>query len=362
MSCHGVDELALERPATKPGAGALRRTRSESGRSLGDAGIKAGLKAVQLGPVLILLILALVMTTLEPIFLTERNVQNVFVQSSVTATLGLGMLLVIITRGIDLSVGSVLALSTVTGGLVFESQVNSGAPVALTMVLTGAAVGLVNGILFVKGRLPHPFIVTLAMLSAARGLALVLADGVPLPGMPPLITAIGQDFVGVVPVPALLVAILALATWVLTRWMQWGRWIYAIGDNPEAAVRMGIPVDRVLISVYVLSGIGAGFAALIVAGRTNAALPTAGELAELDAIGAVIIGGASFLGGRGNVMNVIVGALTIGVIRNGLNLLNVDPFWQLIAIGTVIVLAVQLDVLRTRFEDRLRLMHAERAT
>lgn len=320
-----------------------------SGRFLSFA-----LTAVKIGPVLILILIAAAMTALEPIFFTERNIQNVLVQSSVIAAIGLGQLLVIVTRGIDLSVGSVVALSTVTGALVFETQFGGDLTVALTIALTGAAVGLVNGLVYVKGRLPHPFIVTLAMLSAASGLALVLSDGETKPGMPSLVRTLGSGFVGPVPVPALVVLALALLALLLVKRMVWGRWIYAIGGNPEAARVMGIPVDRVLVSVYVMCGLAAGMGGIITAGRTNSGFPTAGTGAELDSIAAVIIGGASFFGGRGSVGNVIVGALTIGVIRNGLNLLGVDPAWQLMAIGAIIVLAVQLDVLRTRVEARFR--------
>ena len=151
-------------------------------------------------------------------------------------------------------------------------------------------------------------------------------------------------------------SVLALVAWVVSRRMQWGRWIYAIGGNQEGARRAGIPVDRVLISVYVISGLSAGFAAVITCGRTDVGSPTAGRLAELDAIAAVIIGGASFLGGRGNVMNAIVGALVIGVIRNGLNLLGIEPAYQLVFIGLVVIIAVELDVLRGWIERRFRTM------
>ena len=159
------------------------------------------------------------------------------------------------------------------------------------------------------------------------------------------------------PLPALLVAVLAGAAWVLLNRTQWGRWIYAVGGDPEAARRVGIPVDRVLISVYVLCGAAAGIAGLLVAGRTDAGSPNAGQLLELDSITAVIIGGASFFGGRGNVGNVVAGALIIGVIRNGLNLLDVTPFWQSIAIGTLVIVSLELDVLRGQLERRMRVAH-----
>jgi ribose transport system permease protein len=323
--------------------------------------LQLALRALQLGPLLILLVLVSLLSLVEPLFLTERNIQNVLVQTSVIACLAIGQLLVILTAGIDLSVGSAIALTTVVGALVFDTSAGSGLTVALAIVGTGALIGTVNGLLYVKGRLPHPFIPTLAMLSGASGLALILADGRPQPGMPPLIVSLGSDYVGPIPVPALVVAVLAGVAYLLTRHMKWGRWIYAVGGNPESAARVGIPVGRVLISVYVMAGIAAGVAGIITAGRTESGYPTAGQLGELDSIAAVIIGGASFLGGRGGVSNALIGALIIGVIRNGLNLLGLTTFWQLVVIGATIVAAVELDVLRRHFEARVQVLHAEAA-
>jgi ribose transport system permease protein len=298
-----------------------------------------------------------VVATLSPVFLTTRNLGNVLAQSAVIAVLALAQLLVIITRGIDLSVGSTLALAAVVGALVFEA-VPSGTLVILAMLGTGMAVGFANGAAFVWGRLPHPFIVTLATLSIARGLALWLSGGQPKRGMPEIIQTLGGGSIGWLPYSTLLVGALALLVLGLTARLVWGRWIYAVGGNPDGARRAAIPVNGVLVSVYVLSGLAAGVAACITAGRLNAGSPTFGELAELDAIAAVVIGGASFLGGRGNVGNALVGALMIGVIRNGMNLLNVDAFLQPIVIGVVIVVAVELDVLRGALERRFQVMQA----
>jgi ribose transport system permease protein len=322
--------------------------------------LEAGLLFLRLGPAIGLLLLIVILSQLSPVFASPRNIGNLLAQSAVICVLAIGQLLVIITRGIDLSVGATLALGTVTGALAFGAGLPTGV-VILTMLATGLIVGAVNGIVYVYGRLPHPFIITLATLSIARGLALVLSDGQPIQGMPEAVTALGGDTLfGWLPVSTLLVAAIAIAALVLTMRMVWGRWIYAVGGNPEAARRIGIPVSKALVSVYVLSGLMAGVAALLTAGRTNAGAPTFGALAELDAIAAVVIGGASFLGGRGNVGNAIVGALMIGVIRNGMNLLNVDAFFQPIVIGIVIVLAVELDVMRTRVEQRFRLMEVLR--
>jgi ribose transport system permease protein len=322
-----------------------------------EAALRVGLWTVQLGPVLVLVLLWILMSSLSDFFFTQRNITNLGVQASIVATLAIGQLIVIVTRGIDLSVGSVLSLATVTGGLAYDSALlGHGLPVAATMVLTGAAVGLLNGLIYVKGKIPQAFIVTLATFYAARGLALVLTDGQSLPGMPPVVQDAGSGFVGEIPVPVILVATLGLLGFVFMKWTRWGRWIYAVGGSPEAATRAGIPVARVLISAYVICGMGAGVAGLITAGRTNSGFPTAGNLAELDAIAAVTIGGASLFGGRGNVANAIVGALILATIRNGMNLLSVSPFWQLLVIGTVIVIAVEFDVVRGRIEERLRML------
>jgi ribose transport system permease protein len=323
-------------------------------------GPKLALAAIRLGPGLMLLMVVLVLALLSPVFFTTRNVGNVLGQSAVIAVLALAQLLVIITRGIDLSVGSTLALSAVVGALVFEATPSS-VVVILAMLLTGALVGAVNGTVFVYGRLPHPFIITLATLSVARGLALWLSGGQPIRGMPQIVQDLGGGLVGWFPISAFLVAGLALLTLLLTTRLVWGRWIYAVGGNPDGALRAAIPVNPVVISVYVLSGLAAGVGAVITSGRLNGGSPTFGELAELDTIAAVVIGGASFLGGRGTVANALIGALMIGVIRNGMNLLNVDAFLQPIVIGVVIVLAVELDVLRGRLERRLRVVQAARA-
>jgi ribose transport system permease protein len=323
--------------------------------------LRAGLVFLRIGPAIGLLLLIVVLSRLSDVFLSARNIGNLLSQSAVICVLAMGQLLVIVTRGIDLSVGSVLALGTVTGALAYGADAPTAVVVAV-MLLTGAAVGAVNGVVFVKGRLPHPFIITLATLSIARGLALWLSDGQPIQGMPDAITALGgQILFGWLPVSTILVAAVAALAILLTTRLVWGRWIYAVGGNPEAARRVGIPVGGVLISVYVLSGLMAGLAALLTAGRTNAGAPTFGALAELDAIAAVIIGGASFLGGRGHVGNAIVGALMIGVIRNGMNLLNVDSFFQPMVIGVVIVLAVEADVIRNAVEARFRVLQAARA-
>jgi ribose transport system permease protein len=340
-------------PAAPP-----RRHASAGGRRSFD-GPRLALAAIRIGPGLMLLAVIAVIASLSPVFLSTGNIGNVLSQSAVIAILALAQLLVIITRGIDLSVGSTMALSAVVGALVFESM-PSGTLVIVAMLLTGTAVGAVNGIVYVYGRLPHPFIITLATLSVARGLALWLSGGQPLQGMPQVVQDLGSGSLGWFPLSGLVVAALAVLGLVLTTRLVWGRWIYAVGGNPEGARRAAIPVNGVLVSVYVLSGLAAGIGAIITAGRLDGGSPTFGELAELDTIAAVVIGGASFLGGRGSIANALIGALMIGVIRNGMNLLNVDAFLQPIVIGVVIVVAVELDVIRGRLEQKLRVIQAAR--
>jgi ribose transport system permease protein len=323
----------------------------------GARSTRLALRTLQAGPVLILAVLAVAMTLASPYFLTGRNLTNLGFQASFVAVLALGQLLVILTRGIDLSVGSVVGLAGVLG-----LAAGASAPVTLAVFLAaGLAVGLVNGGVQVWGRVPNPFIVTLGTLGIVRGLALVVSDGQTETGLPAVFATLGSDTVAGIPVPVLLVALLAAVVACLLDRTQWGRWIYAVGGNPDGARRAGIPVDRVLLSVYALSGLAAGIAAVLIAGRTDSASPQAGQLLELDAITAVIIGGASFLGGRGRVTNVIAGALIIGVIRNGLDLLDVSPFWQLIAIGVLVIVSLELDVVRGRLETRLRAAGAREA-
>jgi ribose transport system permease protein len=317
-----------------------------------------GLRLLSAGPVLILLLVVAGIALVTPAFLKPVNLGNILAQTSVIAIVAMGQQLVILTRGIDLSVGSNLALCTVIGGLVFQTV--GGAPlVILAMLATGAAVGAVNGMVFVWGRLPHPFIITLATLSICRGLALALAPGhTTLRGMPDAVAALGSQTLFGLPLGVFVVALVAGLMLVLTRVLVAGRWITAVGGNPQAALGMGIPVRGVLIATYVISGLCAGAGAVVLAGRTNAASPVYGQLLELDTIAAVIIGGASFLGGRGHLGHALIGAVLIGVIRNALNLLNVEVFYQMVAVGGIIVLAVEADVLRSHLEARARVLQA----
>ena len=252
---------------------------STAAPALGRSGVGSeqalnwALRVIRLGPALILIALMAILSLASPFFLTGDNISNVAVQVAPLACLAVGQLFVILVGGIDLSVGSLLALCTVTGALAYGWGDIGGALVIPMMLLTGMAVGALNGIMLVKGHMPHAFIPTLATLNAARGLALLLSDGAPMPGMPGLVRTIGSGEVGPIPVAVLVVAGFALLAWILATRLQWGRWIYLVGADKEAARRMGIPVDRVIISVFIISGLGAGLAGLITAGPHRRGLP-----------------------------------------------------------------------------------------
>ena len=313
--------------------------------------VQVVLALLRLGPLLILLLIVLVLSYLSPVFFTAGNLGNVLAQSSAIAILAIGQLLVILTRGIDLSVGSNLALSAVVGALVFASTKNA-VLVVLAMLLSGAVIGAANGFGYVFGKLPHPFIVTLATLSIARGLALGLSGGQPISGMPDIVQLIGGGSAGPVapwlPYSAFLVAGVAILVAIFLTKLVWGRWIYAVGGSPEGARRLGIPRNWVLVSVYILSGLMAGIAAIVTAGRLNAGSPTFGDLAELDSIAAVVIGGASLAGGSGTVTGTIIGGLIMTVVNNGCAKMDMPNWVQEIVTGFIIVAAVTLDRLRRK--------------
>lgn len=338
-----------------PGQQAGGRGQSASRRELAYA---IALRLISFGPGVLLFALVVTMAILSPYFLTERNLQNLGTQSAIVAMLALGQLLVIVTRGIDISVGAVVAFSAIVGVSIVGST-GGGAEMIAVMLLAGGLVGAVNGFLIAKGGLAQPLIVTVAMLGIVNGLALVVSGGESVVGLPPIFHTIGSSFVSVVPVAVLLVAAFAVAFWGFTRRTVWGRWIYAIGGNPEGAKRLGVPVAAVIFSVYVISGVMAGVAGIINAGQTDSATPLTGVGLELDAITAVIIGGASLAGGRGSVAGVLTGALILGGIRNGLDLLHVEPFYQDVAVGVTILLALELDVLRRYLETRLRILRSQ---
>jgi len=299
------------------------------------------------GPLLGLLILCGALGAASDRFLTADNLLNVCRQSAVNALVSLGQLAVIITGGIDLSVGSVLGLCCVMVALLMHAGVPPAASVAAALAI-GSGLGALNGVLLTKLHLPHPFIPTLGMMNVARGLALVVSGGFPVSELPPGFRFWGAGSIGWLPAPVLVVAVMAGLFYLFLGRTTVGRDIYAIGGNQQAARLSGVPVDRRLILVYGLSGLTAAIGAIVLAGRMNSGFPLAGVGGELDSIAAVVIGGASFLGGVGTVSGTLVGALIMGVLRNGLNLLNVSAAWQTVVIGIVIVAAVWVDIVRQR--------------
>jgi ribose transport system permease protein len=299
-----------------------------------------------------LIILVVVLSATSPVFLTVDNLSNIGRQGGVNALLSVGMLLAIITAGIDLSVGSILALSmSVLALMAIQWGINPYLAM-LACLAVGAGVGLTNGLLLTRLRLPHPFIATLGTMNVARGLALIITGASPISGFDragaPQVLWLGSGSIGPVPVVVLVVLVVYAIFHLLLSNTALGRHIYAIGGNTAAARLSGINVDRTLLIVYSLCGLMAGLGALVLAGRTNSGYPTAGTGYELDAIAAVIIGGASFAGGVGTVWGTLIGVLLMAVLRNGLVLLKVPTEWQIVAIGLVIIGAVYVDVLRQR--------------
>ncbi|MEV0676950.1 ABC transporter permease [Actinosynnema sp. NPDC050436] len=311
------------------------RTAPSVRRALADNGALAGL-----------LVLVVALSITAPSFLSTQNLLNVGVQAAVVAVLAFGSTFVIVSGGIDLSVGSVAALSAMVGAW---SSAEAGLPGPLALLLgllTGVVAGLVNGALVAYGKLPA-FIATLVMLSVARGLTLVVSQGSPTT-TPDVVSFLGSNLTPLLPVPLLVMLVFfGITGFVLARTYP-GRAMYAIGGNEEAARLSGIDVRRQKLVVYALSGLFAAVAGMLLAGRLSSAGPQAAAGYELDAIAAVVIGGASLSGGVGRATGTLVGALVLAVLRNGLNQLQVSPFWQQVVIGSVIALAVLLDTLRRR--------------
>ncbi|MBT2526010.1 substrate-binding domain-containing protein [Streptomyces sp. ISL-99] len=293
-----------------------------------------------------LVVLVVAMSLLSGDFLTTQNLLNVGVQAAVTAILAFGVTFVIVSAGIDLSVGSVAALSATVLAWTATSE---GVPVWIAVILavaTGIACGLVNGALVSYGKLP-PFIATLAMLSIGRGLSLVISQGSPIP-FPESVSVLGDTLGGWLPVPVVVMVVMGLLTALVLGRTYIGRSMYAIGGNEEAARLSGLRVKRQKLVIYALSGLFAAVAGIVLASRLASAQPQAAQGYELDAIAAVVIGGASLAGGVGKASGTLIGALILAVLRNGLNLLSVSAFWQQVVIGVVIALAVLLDTLRRR--------------
>jgi len=298
-------------------------------------------------PVLALLLIGLTLSTST--FLTSTNLDNLGRQVSIYAIIAIGELLVILTAGIDLSVGSMVGLSgIVTAKVVFDTHGTVGALWAILLgLLAGALAGVINGTLVALLKMP-PFIVTLGMLGVARGITLLATGGTTIQPLPTGFQKIaGGSTLGVANLIWITIIIAIVVGFALRRTV-WGRYVYAIGSNAESARLTGVPVRSVLISVYAVSGLLAGFGGILLASRLGNGVPTSGDGYELQAIAACVIGGASLFGARGTALGALLGALIVGLLNNGGTLLNVDPFWLRIAIGALILIAVGLDQLQSR--------------
>lgn len=294
----------------------------------------------QFGLIISFLLICLALTLLSDRFLTIDNIVNVLRQSTINGIIAIGMTYVILTAGIDLSVGAILALSAVVTASMLQGDVGVAGAITIGLGL-GAGLGLINGLIITKANVP-PFVATLGMMTIARGLALTYTEGRPITGLPEMFRVIGAGSVGPVPVPIVLTAVVFIAGWVLLRRTTLGQLIFAIGNNPTAARYAGISVDRTITFVYVVAGALSALAGMILIARLDSAQPTAGLAYEFDAIAAVVVGGTSFAGGQGGLGGTLIGVLIIAVLNNGLNLLNVSSFYQPVVTGVVIAVALLL--------------------
>lgn len=292
-----------------------------------------------------LIVFSVIVAFINSRFMTTSNILNILRQTSINAIIATGMTFVILTGGIDLSVGSILGFSGAVAAMMLASGVDSiiAIPVAL---IVGLVVGALNGVLISKGKL-QPFIVTLATMTMLRGATLVFTDGKPIgtgfEANSKLFAWFGNGYVLGIPVPIIVIIVTFLvALFVLTQ-TKIGRYVYALGGNEEATKLSGISTDKVKIFVYAISGMMAALAGIIITSRLSSAQPTAGSGYELDAIAAVVLGGTSLAGGTGTIVGTMIGALIIGVLNNALNLMDVSSYFQMLAKGSVILLAVLLD-------------------
>jgi erythritol transport system permease protein len=321
-----------------------------------------------------LFVIVIVFSLLSDSYLTQDNLITMTRHVAINALLAIGMLLVILTAGIDLSVGSIVGLAGVVAGVLLEGlhvfNMVIFPPVWAVIIIAlavGAFVGGVNGTLVTRFNVA-PFIATLGTLYVARGVALLISDGETYPnlGGSPELGNTGFDWIGGgkvagIPVSILIMVVFAAVALFLTRKSPFGRWVYAIGGNERAAELSGVPVKKTKTWVYVISGICAAMAGLIIASELTSAAPQAGETFELNAIAAVVIGGTSLAGGRGNVRGALIGAFVIGFLADGLVIVGVSTFWQIVIKGTVIVLAVILDQGQQRIQRRGAQMAAKAA-
>lgn len=305
-------------------------------------------KLAEFGIVIAFIFLCICLSFANENFMTWGNWVNVLRQTSINGILAIGMTYVILTKGIDLSVGSLLAVSGIVAASLVTGESAGSVWIA---VLVGLGVGLFLGALngLVVARLSvAPFVVTLGMLSIARGFTFIYNDGMPIANLSPEFRYLGQGMLGGIPVPVIVLALIFALFWFILNRTTFGRYVYAVGGNEKSAKTSGIRTRLVVFSVYLISGLLSALAGLILAARTTSALPQAGVAYELDAIAAVVIGGTSLNGGVGTLTGTLVGALIIGVINNGLDLLGVSSYYQQVIKGAIIVAAVLIDVSRKK--------------
>lgn len=296
------------------------------------------------GIVVAFILVCAVLAVLSPVFLRWANILNVIRQSSIYGIMAVGMTFVILTGGIDLSVGSILAISGAMAAGALKADAGVAAAIAVGLGV-GIACGLANGLLITMGKIT-PFVVTLGMMSIARGLTLIYSNGHPISGFSETFRFLGGGSLFGIPFPIVVFILSVVVAWLILTQTRLGRYTYAIGGNEETVKLSGINANFYKTMVYVISGITSGMSALILTSRLNSAGPTAGMSYELDVIAAVVIGGTSLSGGRGSVWGTLVGALLIAVINNGMNLLGISPYFQQLVKGVIIISAVMLDRLR----------------
>ena len=296
------------------------------------------------GMIIAFILVCAVLALLSPVFLTMNNVLNVIRQSSIIGIMAVGVTFVILSGGIDLSVGSVMAVS----GMIAAGSMQNGAGMGVAILIAlavGIAAGLVNGLLVTAAGIT-PFVVTLGMMSIARGATLLYSQGYPISGFTEAFRFIGGGYIFGIPFPVIIFLGAVVVGWGVLTQTRLGRYTYAIGGNEETVKLSGVNSSFFKTMVYVISGATAGISALILTSRLNSAGPTAGLTYELTVIAAVVIGGTSLSGGRGTVWGSLIGALLIAVINNGMNLLGISPYFQELARGVIIILAVYIDRLR----------------
>lgn len=291
-----------------------------------------------------LILLSLVFGVFTAQFLTLPNLANVGIQASVLIIVALGMTLIILSEGIDLSLGTVLGLASVVLALCVKQQMMLGVGILLA-ILVGVAFGAINGTLITRLGLP-PFVVTLGSLGMAQGLSLILTKGRSIPGLGPRVQYFNDGWVAGIPVPVVMAAATFLVVYVILYYTKFGTYVFALGGNEEALALAGVRTRLYKTGVYVLGGALAGVGALVMTGRMNAAHPDVGVGLEFDAIAAVILGGTSFERGKGWLVGTLIGVAAVSVLRNGLNLIGLSSTWQLSTVGTVIILAIVVDALR----------------